>query len=351
MRVLFVCLCLSLVLPAAGADIKLNFGDFSQGQSLTNEFQSALAGGGRPGDWKIVTDEVPSAFTPFFSSNAPAMNHISVLAQLDTDPTDNRFPVLVYNKETFKDFTLETRFKILSGVAEQMAGVVFRYQNPSNFYVIRVSVLGHNLRFYKVVNGIRGNLIGPSLNISPGVWHSLAVRCEGNRVTCWLDNGLVMPPLQDDTFDSGKIGFWTMSDSLTHFGDTSISYTPVVPMAQLMVQNIMEQEPRILELRIYSLDKSGMPRVIASNAETEMGQAGTDAEKAAINNGSIYYGKGRGTVAVTMPLTDRNGDPVAAVRVELKSFLGETRDTALTRARMIVSLMQAQVRSSQDLLQ
>jgi hypothetical protein len=42
---------------------------------------------------------------------------------------------------------------------------------------------------------------------------------------------------------------------------------------------------------------------------------------------------------------------VAAVRVELRSFLGETRDTALTRARMIVSQMQAQVLSTQDLLQ
>lgn len=142
-----------------------------------------------------------------------------------------------------------------------------------------------------------------------------------------------------------------MSDSLTHYGDTSIVYSPEVPMAQLLVQNIMEEEPRILDLRIYALNKSGMPRVIASNTATEMGKDGTDAEKSAINDGSIYYGRGRGTVAVTMPLTDRNGDPVAAVRVELKSFLGETRDTALTRARMIVSRMQAQVLTSQDLLQ
>lgn len=352
MRQLFVCLCLCLVLPAAGAEINFNFGDFSQGRSLTNDFQSALAGGGRPGDWRIVTDEMPSAFTPFNSKAPAAMNHISVLAQLDTDPTDERFPMLVYDKETFKDFTLTTRFKILSGVAEQMAGVVFRYQNASNFYVVRVSALGHNLRFYKVVNGARGNLVGPPLDISIGTWHSLMVHCEGNRVTCWLDNSQVMPPLQDDTFDSGKIGFWTKSDSLTHFGDTTISYTPVVPMAQLMVRSVMEQEPRgILELRIYALDKSGTPRIIASNSAAEMGKAGTDAEMGAITNGATYFGRGRGTVAVTLPLTDRNGDPVAAVRVEMKSFLGETRDTSLLRARMIVSKMQSQVVSSQDLAQ
>ena len=341
---------LALVIPAAGEDIKFNFGDFSTGQSLTNEFFSALAGGGRPGDWEIVMDEVPSAFAPL-SSNAPAINHIPVLAQLDTDPTDERFPMLIYRKENFKDFTLTTRFEILDGVIEQMAGVVFRFQNESNFYVMRVSALGHNLRFYKVVNGQRGNLVGPPLNISIGAWHSLAVQCKGNQIACWLDDTLVMPPLQDDTFDSGKIGFWTKSDSLTHFGDTTISYTPVVPMAQLVVQNVVEQQPRLLGLRIYTLDKAGTPRVIASKVNTEVGQAGSDAEKGAIVNGSTFYGRGRGTVAVTLPLEDRNGDPVAAVRVQLKSFLGETRDNALIRAHMIVDLIQSQILTSQDLSQ
>jgi len=352
MRVLFVCLCISLGLPVAGAEIKINFGDYSQGQSLTNDFESARAGGGRPGDWKIVTDEMPSAFKPLLPSTAPTINHISILAQVDTDPTDSRFPMLVYDKETFKDFTMTTRFKILSGVAEQMAGIVFHYQNQSNFYVVRVSALGHNLRFYKYING---QIVDPSLpvvaNIASGSWHTMTVQCQGNQINCWLDDKMALPVQSTMTLVSGKVGFWTMSDSLTHFGDSMITYNPEVPMAQLLVQNVMDQEPRILELRIYTLDKSGKPHIIASNAAAEVGKAGTDAEKGAIKDGSIFFGRGRGTVAVTMPLTDRNGDPVAAVRVELKSFLGETRDTALTRARMIVSRMQSQVLSSQDLLQ
>lgn len=351
MRQLFVCFCLFLVLPATGAEIKINFGDFSQSRSLTNDFEPALAGGGRPGDWRIVTDEMPSAFTPFNSSNAPAMNHISVLAQLETDPTDERFPMLVYKKETFKDFTLTTRFKIVSGMVEQMAGVVFRYQNESNFYVIRVSALGHNLRFYKYVNGKFVDPATVGVDITADAWHTMTVQCQGNQINWGLDGQMAPAVTTPMTFESGKIGFWTMADSLTHFGDTTINYNPQVPMAQLLVQNAMEQEPRVLELRIYALDKTGTPRIIASNSAAEMGNAGTDAEKGAINDGSIYFGRGRGTVAVTMPLTDRNGDPVAAVRVELKSFLGETRDTALTRARMIVSRMQTQVLSSEDLLQ
>ena len=56
-------------------------------------------------------------------------------------------------------------------------------------------------------------------------------------------------------------------------------------------------------------------------------------------------------VAVTLALRDRNGDPIAAVRVRLKSFLGETQDNAIARATQIMHLMQAQVSTAQDLAQ
>jgi hypothetical protein len=351
MRALVFCLWLALVFPATAAEINMIFGNYSGDRGLTNDFSSALAGSGRPGDWQVVMDEVPSAFAPISSNAPPAMNHIPVLAQLSADPTDERFPILVYDKETFKDFRLKTQFKIVEGVLEQMAGIVFRYQNASNFYVLRASALGHNLRFYKVVNGVRGNLVGPPLNISAGAWHSLAIQCEGNRITCWLDDNLVMPSLQDDTFASGKIGFWTKSDSVTHFGDTQITYTPVVPMVQLIMQNVLQQEPRLLGLRIYTLDKNGIPHIIASKDAAEVGKAGTASEQDAINKGATFFGRGKGTVAVTLPLEDRNGDPIAAVRVQMDAFLGETQDIAVLRARAIVQMLQAQIMSGQDLAQ
>jgi hypothetical protein len=189
------------------------------------------------------------------------------------------------------------------------------------------------------------------MDISTGVWHALTVQCQGNQITCWLDDHLAMPPLNDNTFADGKIGFWTKSDAVSYFGDTTILYTPRVPMAQTIVQDMMRKYPRILELRIYTLDDKGEPQILASKNEKEIGRPGTDAEKNAITSGAIYFGRGKGTVAVTMPLTDRNGDSMAAVRVELKSFEGETQDTAMARVRAIVKQIQAQVVSSEELRQ
>ena len=201
------------------------------------------------------------------------------------------------------------------------------------------------------MNGLRGNLIGPELNISNGVWHTLTVQCEGNKITCWLDDHLAMPPLNDSTFSSGKIGFWTKSDAISYFGNTTIIFTPRVPMAQTVVNDMMKKYPRILGLRVYALNDKGEPQILASKNEKEIGQPGTDAEKGAITTGAVYFGRGTGTVAVTMPLNDRNGNPMAAVRVQLKSFPGETEDAAVDRVRPYIKEMQAQVTSSEELTQ
>lgn len=352
MRSLCFGLALMLALPVWGAEIKIDFGDFPTNQ-IPAGFHSALAGSGQPGDWKVISVPASSTFAPLTpqARRDSVVMQQRVLAQLSPERNEERFPLLIYDKETFHDFKLTTRFKIVSGVDEEMAGVVFRYQNPSNFYVFRASALGHDIRFYKVVDGLRGNFFGPNLNITTNVWHTLAVQCRGNQFKFWYDGQLVMPPLNDNTFAAGKIGFWTMSDAVSYFGDTTITYTPRVPMAQVLVNRMMQKYPRILKLRVYMLNAKGKPQIVASNDKKEIGRPGTNAEKGAIANGTVYFGRRKGVVAVTMPLTDRNGNPIAAVRVELHSFFGETEDSAVTRARVIVIQMQKQVLSKRDLTQ
>jgi len=274
-----------------------------------------------------------------------------VLAQLSQDTTENRFPMLIYDSETFNDFKFTTRFKIVSGIAEQMAGIVFRFQNASNFYVVRASALGHNLRFYKMVNGQFVDPFTLGTNIAVGVWHTLTVECVGIQINCRLDDSLAMPLQVPNTFATGKVGFWTMSDAVSYFGDTTIDYKPRVPAAQALVNSIMKQQPRILGLRIYAPDGQGRLRIIASNDQKEIGQPGTDAEKIAITDGTVSFGKSPGVVAVTLALRDHNGDPMAAVRVRLKSFLGETQENAVIRATLLIHQMQAHVTTSEDLMQ
>jgi hypothetical protein len=346
---IFIAWTLFLVAAAAsGAELKFDFSEMSAGR-MPPGFRSALTGLGQPGEWKVVLDEVPPALPPL-SPQARTYTGRAVLGQMAEDRTDEHFPLLIYEGDTFDNFTLTTRFKAVRGAVEQMAGVAFRIQNESNYYVLRASCLGNTFRFYKVVNGTRGNIIGPDVPIPSGVWHELGVECKGNSIRCMLDGKELIPPLQDSSFSRGKIGFWTKSDSVSYFSDTKIVYTPREVPAQKLVRDACQKYPHLLALKIYVPGAlTGTTRLIASQDEQGIGQPGGKTEQEVIRSGETYFGKEKGTVSVIMPLRDRNGDTIAAARVVLKSFPGQTEANAIVRAAPIVKAIQSQVHTMEDL--
>ena len=348
MRNGFLCCVLFLALPSLGAERAFDFGLLSENQTPPG-FRSSVTGQGKPGDWRIVLDEAPSSLPPL-TPDAPAVTKRPVLAQLSQDPTDEHFPLLIFEEEHFGDFTFTTRFKTVRGQRERMAGVAFRIQNETNYYVVRASSLGNTFRFYKVVNGLRGDIIGPDIPIPSGVWHELAIECNANQIRCRLNGKEVMPMLTDNSFASGKIGFWTKSDSVSYFADTKIIFTPKELPAQVLVRETLKRYPRLLGINIYVRGtNAATPRLVGARDETQIGGAGGKAEQDVIDRGSIYYGKGKESVVVTMPLRDRNGDIIAAGRVSMKSFAGQTEANAVARATPIIKDMQRRIQSLQDL--
>ena len=113
---------------------------------LPKDFESVLGGQGKPGKWVILEDEVPGYFKSF-SEKALNTNVRPVLAQVSEDLTDEHFPMLIYTGQEFKNFTLKTKFKLVSGVIETMAGIVFRYQDIHNYYYVRASGVGNSFAF------------------------------------------------------------------------------------------------------------------------------------------------------------------------------------------------------------
>ena len=348
MRIIFGLALVSLSLSAA--ELRFDFTGVPTGKTPTN-FHSLAAGTGRPGDWRVEMDEVPPTLAPL-TPQAPSVARRAVLGQFAQDATDEHFPMLVFDGETFTDFTLTTKFKIVGGQVEQMAGLAFRVQDEKNFYVIRANALNRNVRFYKVVNGVRGAPIGPEVDVPKGVWHEMKITCKGNEIRAWLNGHETFPPLQDISFRAGKIAFWTKSDSVSYFTDTVITYKPRIPLAQTLVQDMMTQYPRILALKVYALDAdTKAARVIASKEAKDVGQPGGKYELATLEKGEIYYAKARNHLEMVMPLRDRNGDPIAAVRVHLNSIAGQTEQNALIRVTPIVKEMQLSVQNREELVE
>jgi hypothetical protein len=350
MRYVLFAAGLILTLAAGAAERKFDFGQFPENQTPPG-FRSVVSGLGKPGDWKIIMEAVPSALKPL-TPQAPSITKRAVLAQLAQDSTDEHFSLLIFDGETFGDFTLTTRFKTVSGTAEQMAGIAFRIQNETNYYVVRASSLGNTFRWYKVVNGTRGLVVGPEVKIPSGVWHEMTISCEGNKINCLLNGQQLIPTISDTSFTRGKIGFWTKSDSVSYFQDTKIVYKPREVPAQKLVRETVKNYGRLLGLKIYiPAAGSESTRIVASKDETEIGQPGTEAELKAIQKSDILYAKSKESADVIMPLRDRNGDPIAAARVVMKTFPGQTEQNALARATPIVKEMQAKIRGMEDLVE
>jgi hypothetical protein len=350
MRTVLLWTAALMALPAPAAERLFNFGDDALDQ-VPPGFESMVLGPGQPGQWKVALTEAPPALKPI-TSRAPSVSRRSVLTQAGRDARSRRLLMLVYGPETYGDFKFTTRFKITGGALEQMAGAVFHFQNASNFYFVGASALEKAFRCYKVVDGEVKPPIGPALEISRDAWHDLGVQCEGTRIVCSLDGREAIKLIDATGNHPGKIGFCTGSDSVACFADARINYTPHELPAQRLVNEALQKYPRLLGLRIYAASAPGKPAVIiAGAAAVDLGRPAGTTEEDVIRRGTVYVARTRESATVTVPLRDRNGDPIAAIAVEMKTFPGQTEQNAAARAQPVVRRIQAQVQSREDLLQ
>jgi len=155
----------------------------------------------------------------------------NVLAQTDADPTDYRFPLCIYDGLTAKDVDVSVRFKPVSGRGDQGAGIVWRYRDKDNYYVVRANALEGNVVIYKVQNGKRtdlplkgsGRTYGMKEKVPSTVWATLRVVAKGSLFQVFHD-GRKLYEVEDDTFtEAGKVGLWTKADSVVYFDDLQVT--------------------------------------------------------------------------------------------------------------------------------
>jgi hypothetical protein len=192
---------------------KVDFNDANVGQPPRGFELGHTANVGKPGQWIIQAD----------GSN-------KVLAQADADATRNRFPVAVLSDADAADVDLSVRFKPISGRVDQAAGLVWRYQNQDNYYIVRANALEGNVVLYKVQAGKRtdlpvkgeGRTYGKKAPVPAGRWSTLRVVAAGPLFEVYLD-GTKLYEVEDTTFSNrGKVGVWTKADSITQFDDLTV---------------------------------------------------------------------------------------------------------------------------------
>lgn len=213
-QIFAICILSMIVTVQIRAQTRIDFNKDKLG-GPPSAFTTALTGQGKVGVWVVMKDDAA---------------HGNVLVQTDADATSYRFPVCVYDKHTVRDADINVKFKAISGKKDQAAGLVWRYRDKDNYYVVRANALENNVVLYKVQNGKRedlplkgeGRTYGKSAKVPSGQWNTLRVTAADNLFTVFL-NGAKLYEVEDATFsEAGKVGLWTKADSVTYFDDLEV---------------------------------------------------------------------------------------------------------------------------------
>ena len=168
---------------------------------------AAMTNGGAAPKWEIIRD-----------GSAPTQPY--VLAQVSNDPSGNRFPLAIFDGLMLRDSDVSVRMKPVAGHVDQAGGLVFRYRDCNNYYLARANAIDGSVALFKVQDG-RRTALNPGVHhdIPLNAWSILKVSVRGRRFQVYVNHRRILQGYDDTFRDSGKVGLWTVGDSVTYFDD------------------------------------------------------------------------------------------------------------------------------------
>ncbi len=117
----------------AAAEMKITFDETNTGE-LPKGWEAGITGKGKA-KWEVVPDDT-------------APSRPNVLKQSG----EATFCWAAKTDEHIKDGFVEVKFKPVSGKEDQAGGIVFRFKDADNYYIVRANALEDNVVLYKTVN-------------------------------------------------------------------------------------------------------------------------------------------------------------------------------------------------------
>jgi hypothetical protein len=175
------------------------------------DFDLGVTGHGQPGKWTIVRDKSAAGGV--------------AIEQSSDDPTDDRFDFAVYQSLSLKNLAASTRFKLITGTMKS-AGLVFRFRDASNYYVLRANALESRVDVYRVQGGEMKRISGTDADVVLNHWQTLKLVANGDQFEVSLDNTPLFTAWDQTFLTDGRVGLWTQEDNLTRFDQFVITALP-----------------------------------------------------------------------------------------------------------------------------
>jgi hypothetical protein len=170
----------------------------------------AVSGFGGPAVWEVRVER--------FLLDGKALVETSREAKVD------RFPLCIASLPVAKNAEVELSFVTHDGASmTRAAGIVLRFADPKDFYVVEADAITGHVRLVRVINGERREITSRSAVLATGKAQSLKVKATDEDFAVALD-GKALFEAHDGALNlPGRFGIWSRADSRTSFGDLFIT--------------------------------------------------------------------------------------------------------------------------------
>jgi hypothetical protein len=202
-------LWISISLVASTGKI-VNFDSYQIGKTPPG-WTVAMTNGGGPPRWEVLKDQ-----------SAPTQPY--VLGQVSRDSARTRLPLAIFDGVSLRDGDVSVRIKPVAGHEDPGGGLVWRYRDANNYYLVRANARANSVSVFKVENGRRIPLLaGVRREIPLNGWSILKVSARGNRFQVYLDHRRILEGTDNTFTGAGKVGLATDADSVMYFDDFRVN--------------------------------------------------------------------------------------------------------------------------------
>jgi len=194
----------------ADATSTIDIAPYDVGASPRN-FELLQTGKGEPGQWTIVRDTTAMA--------GLAIEHVSDNQQ------ENRYPLAIYKLLSSADVEINVRFKIIKG-SMLTAGLVVRFLDADNYYVVSANALEERVDLFRVVRGRMERIWGTDADVGRYHWHKLGLVADHDQFKVSLDCRWLFTASDRTFLADGQIGLWVEEDNVTRFDQPEIRVLP-----------------------------------------------------------------------------------------------------------------------------
>jgi hypothetical protein len=175
----------------------------------------------------------PDGCTPALNGlGGPAMWQVRVerllldgksLVELSGVAEPNRFPLCITDRPVIKNAEVELSFVAHEGRIARAAGIVLRFADPQDFYVVEADAIAGSVRFLRIVNGEHREIARRAAPLAAGEKHTLKVESVDASFGVSLDGKVLFEAHDAVIAGPGRFGVWSRADSRTSFGDLFIT--------------------------------------------------------------------------------------------------------------------------------